>query len=246
MLRMIATKRCDTANGRARIGELMRLNSPYIKSGTITRISDADLRLMFFFYDQVLFGNWFKDNFEGDLRFSLSRRMTKSAGLTIYPKEAHGVVPGKATIEIRIGVDFLFHYDSLEGNKLVCGIETANSLGALQVVFEHEICHVIEFICFGVSNCRKDRFKSISWNLFGHTESYHDLPTPRQIASKRLGLNIGDPVSFELEGRILRGIINNISKRATVMVKDNKGSFTDEQGNRYAKYYVPLTLLNKS
>lgn len=46
-----------------------------------------------------------------------------------------------------------------------------------------------------------------------------------------------------------KNILNdNINKRATVMVNDNndnKGSFTDDKGKSYSKYYVPLSLLKK-
>jgi hypothetical protein len=79
--------------------------------------------------------------------------------------------------------------------------------------------------------------------LFGHTESYHKLPTHRQIASQKLGLDIGDTVSFIFEGKRLKGILYNINKSAIIMVPDKNGTMMDSKGNRYSKYYVPLTLL---
>lgn len=233
----------DIDKRRKNIKDLIIQQSDSIRNGNIKTITTADLKLLFQMYDQIFLGSWFKDNFKGKLKFSLSRQMTRSAGLTRCPKNIDSIKPEELIIEIKIGVDFFFEYDSIEGSKTVGGIKTSNSLEALQLVFEHELCHVIEFIHFKRSSCGKKRFKDLVNNLFGHTESCHKLPTQRQIASQKLGLNIGDTVSFTFEGRELTGLLYSIKKRATVMVRNNDGSLTDSKGNRYFKYYVPLNLL---
>jgi hypothetical protein len=233
----------EIVSKRAEISKLLIQKSANIKNGTISTISTADLKLMFELYDQIFFGSWFKHNFKGKIKFSLSRRMTKSAGLTLCPKNIDKIKPEDLIIEIKIGVDFFFQYGSIKGCNTVCGIKTKSSLEALQLVFEHELCHVIEFIHFKESNCSGDRFRAIANSLFGHTESYHKLPTYKQIAKQKFSLNIGDTVSFTFNGKRLQGILYNINKRATVMVRDKDGPFADNQGNRYSKYYVPLTLL---
>ena len=247
MIDMLKTKlhKKTIDNKRAEISKLLKLKSANITKGIISAMSIADLNLLFNLYDQVFFENWFKESFKGRIKFSLSKRMTKSAGITLCPKNIDKVKPEELVIEIRIGVDFFFHYDLVKGSKMVCGVKTNNSLEALQLVFEHELCHVLEFIHFKESNCGKDRFKTIANNMFGHTESYHKLPTYMQIANQSLGLNIGDVVSFTFEGERLSGIIYNINKRATVMVKNNNGSLVDGKGNRFIKYYVPLILLKQ-
>jgi hypothetical protein len=201
---------------------------------------------MFDLYDFVFFNYWFKKNYKGKISFTLSKRMTKSAGFTICPKNISEIKQEKLVIEIRIGVNLFFQYASLDGSKIVCGIKTNNSLEALQLVFEHELCHVIEFLNFHTSNCKGKRFKTISNTLFGHTESYHKLPTVRQIAREELGLRIGDVVAFDFKGKFIEGLIYNINKRATVIVKDKKGDFIDNKGNRYLKFYVSLDKLIKS
>lgn len=228
---------------REDVSKLLMLKSANINNGTVSNISAADLKLLFELYDEVFFENWFREEYKGKLKFSLSRRMTKSAGLTLCPKNIDKIKPEELIIEIRIGVEFFFHYDSVEESKFVGGVKTNNSLEALQLVLEHELCHVIEFIHFKKSNCKGGRFKVLANNLFGHTESYHRLPTYRQIANQKLGLNIGDAISFTFEGKRLEGILYNINKRATVMVRDKKGALADKQGIRYSKYYVPLSLL---
>lgn len=245
MLNILKMKwhKSDIDRRREEISKLFMLKSSNAKNRTISNLSTVDLELLFLLYDQVFFGNWFNESFQGKIKFSLSRRMTKSAGITLCPKNIDKIKPEELVMEIRIGVDFFFQYGLVEGNKTVCGIKTSSSLEALQLVFEHELCHVIEFIHFKKSSCRGERFKVMANNLFGHTESYHKLPTHRQIANQKLGINIGDTVSFTFEGKRLTGILYNINKRATVMVRNNKGPLVDNKGNRYTKYYVPLMLL---
>ena len=233
----------DIVKRRKNIARLLMKESENIKSGAISTVSTLDLRLLFALYDRIFLGDWFKKNFKGELKFSLSRRMTRSAGSTRCPKNIAELAPHELVLEIRIGVDFLFNYGLIEGPKPVCGVDTDTSLQALQLVFEHELCHVIEYICFHKSNCSGGRFKTIANNLYGHTASHHNLPTYKQIAKQKFVLNIGDSVSLTFKGKKLKGILHNINKRATVLVSDKTGSFTDKQGKRYAKYYVPLELL---
>lgn len=228
---------------RARIAGLLTLKSANIKNGAVGAIAADDLKLLFGLYDEIFFKNWFITNFKGRLRFSLSRRMTASAGLTLCPRNPERLRPEELVIEIRIGVDFFLHYGLIKGSKTVCGVKTSCGLEALLLVFEHELCHAAEFILFNKSSCKGKRFKAMANNLFGHTESCHKLPTHRQIARQRLGLKIGDKVSFTFEGKRLTGTVYNINKRATVMVRNDGGPLVDAAGNRYSKFYVPLMLL---
>ncbi len=248
MIELISKKQNEkrVVQKRCEIYGLLIQQSKNIKSGIIKSISTSDMKLLYELYDMVFFGNWFKDNFKGELRFSLSRRMTKSAGMTLCPKNIGKVKQEEIVIEIRMGVDFFFQYDLVEGSKTVCGIKTENSLHALQLVFEHELCHVIEFILFNFSSCSGERFGSIANNVFGHTESSHKLPTHKWIASEKLGLHIGDAVTFTFEGIKMNGIIYAINKRATVMVKNPNGVLADKNGNRYSKYYIPLNMLESA
>lgn len=225
---------------RKEVARALLLHSTGIKSGMVSSLSVEDLTLLFWLYDRIFFNNGFAEGFAGKLKFSISRRMTKSAGITLCPRRIDRIKPEELVIEIRIGVDFFLQYGMLDGSKFVCGIKTENSLEALLLVFEHELCHAVEFITFKKSSCKGKRFKTIAGNIFGHTESYHKLPTNRQIASQKLGLKLGDTVSFDFEGKRLTGILYNINKRATVMVRDRKGQLADKHGNRYSKYYVPL------
>jgi len=55
-------------------------------------------------------------------QFSLSRRMTRSAGLTLCPKNIDKIQPEELVLEIRMGVDFFFHYSLIEGSKTVYNV----------------------------------------------------------------------------------------------------------------------------
>jgi hypothetical protein len=233
----------EISRKRAAISQQLTRSSANLTTSTIKSVSTDDLQLLFDLYDRTFFNDWFRENFKGQIKFSLSRRMIKSAGLTLCPKNIDNIPPQDLVLEIRIGVDFFFNYDMIEGNKTVCGLTAASCLEALQLVFEHELCHVIEFIHFHQTNCSGRRFKDITGGLFGHTESSHKLPTNRQIASLKLGLKIGDTVTFTVDHKSLEGVIYRINKRATVLVRDPGGLYVDQKGNRYTKYYVPLPLL---
>lgn len=230
---------------RAQVAELLLLRSSHVKSPDITTIGNPDLRLLFEIYDEVFFGNWFKECFPGTLLFSFSRRMTKSAGKTYYPRDADPTQPGNLIIEVKISIDLIFAYGAVDKTNRIGGIPAQSSLEALQLVFEHELIHVIEFIHFQNSSCKQTRFKSLAFNLFSHTESYHCLPTRQEIAREKLGLTVGERVVFPLEGKMMEGQLHAIHKRGVVMVPDNKGAYADKQGQRYTKYYVPLQILKK-
>ncbi|MGI6435256.1 MAG: hypothetical protein ACOX0F_07845 [Syntrophomonadaceae bacterium] len=218
-------------------------DSPNIKSLSINRMSSSDLKLLFDLYDEIFFEQQFAKEYKGRINFSLSTRLIKAAGKTLSPKNIIQLKPENLALEIRIGTYFFFKYDEIESEKSVAGIVTSSALEALQLVFEHELCHVIELIMFKTSNCSRERFKTLARNLFGHTESTHQLPTPRHIAQQKYGFKIGHRVSFYFDNRRLEGILYRINKRATVMVQDDKGDHIDKQGNRYIKYFVPINCL---
>lgn len=228
---------------RRRVGELFIIKSPNVKNTEIKRIHSNDLRLLFGLYDEVFFDGWFKKCYQGKLKFTLSKRMTKSAGKTICPKNSDPSRPASMLIEVRISVDFIFSYGVIADKNIVAGIETSSSLEALQIIFEHELVHVIEFIHYQKSNCQQERFRTLARNLFGHTESAHRLATPQQIARAKMGFNIGDRVSFTYGNKKIDGILYRITRRATVIVSDPRGTLIDQNGNRYIKYYVPLQFL---
>lgn len=245
MLDVLKTKQplYEIENRRAIITNHLLSHSKTMKSPQLTAISTADLELLFGLYDEIFLQNWFRENYKGRMKFSLSGKMTKSAGKTLCPKSIGKIRQEDLVLEIRLGVDFFLKYGRHSHRNTVCGIETRSGLEALLLVFEHELCHVLEFLLFHKSSCKGKRFKAMANNAFGHTESYHKLPTGMQIANKVYGFKPGDTVSFDFKEKRLTGFIYNINKRATVLVPDRKGPLVDRRGKRYSKYYVPLARL---
>lgn len=228
---------------RAQITQALWQRSATVKTPGIVRLTPEDLQILYELYDALFLEGWFQRHFLGTIRFSVSSRLTKSAGKTICPKNIALLKPQEVTVEIRMGIDFFRNYDQIPDARKVSGIMTRSAVEALQIVFEHELCHVLEFLHFGRSNCGKVRFKTLARQLFGHTESYHCLPTRQRIVQEKLGFKLGDQVAFYLGDQKLRGVLYNVRKRATVMVRHKKGDFMDGKGNRYHKYYVPLKSL---
>ncbi|MBZ9688429.1 hypothetical protein G9F72_019035 [Clostridium estertheticum] len=212
--------------------------SENVNTGNIQCMSNQDIKILFHLYDEVFFNYYFRDNFKESITFSLSTRMTTAAGKTIYSRKIKLLQETEKTYEIRMGIKFFFQYYKVDRDKIVSGINTADSLEAFQVVFEHELCHLIEFHLYSESSCKKRRFKTMVNNIFAHTDVYHQLPSQKEIISLDYGFKIGQKVSFTRENKKYNGFIYKINKRATIMVKDNKGTYKDGEGTTYSKWYV--------
>lgn len=225
--------------------EFIKLSSN-ISNGKINLIGKEDLEILFDLYDKYFFYNFFKNNFRGSIIFSLSKKMSKSAGKTISLRNNFVLSEVEQRYEIRVGVNFLFQYYELKREKIVGGIKTKDSLHALLIILEHELIHFLEFYVFGKSSCKGVRFKELAKNIFGHREVYHSLPTASEITGSNFGFNVGDKVSLIYKNKINHGYIYRINKRATVMILSKTGNYIDNKGNRYEKLYIPLESLNKA
>ncbi len=230
---------------RNRIRNKFMDKSKNVTSGSIQCMSNEDLEILFHLYDEEFFMDYFSRNFKGNLKFSLSTRMTSAAGKTIYNKNIKQIQEEEENYEIRMGIKFFFQYYKVQRDKIVSGINTKDSLEAFQIVFEHELCHLMELHIYKESSCKKLRFKTMVNRIFAHTEVNHQLPTDKEIISGKYGFIIGQKVSFLIEGKKHNGFIYKINKRATVMVLDKKGTYRDRDGNKYSKWYVNFEKLEK-
>ena len=214
--------------------------SKNIKEPNFDSITKEDLKGLFYLYDQYFFEKYFKKDFKNKIKFRLSKRMTRAGGKT-SSKNNSGIY------EITLSDTLLFQtFDDVKRKISVNGIVCNNRLEAAMKILEHEMIHLLEWTTFGKTSCKGKRFKSISNNLFAHTEATHQLVTQREIAHKKMNLRIGDMVSFDYDGKKYFGEITNITKRATVVVRDKKGYFVDLGGIHYCKYYIPLKFLRKT
>jgi hypothetical protein len=210
-----------------------------IRAANFTSINSQDLAFLFDAYDPRFFDGECRRALDGRrLAFRLSTRMTKAGGKTTRFRTNSGYV----YFEIAIACGLLFDGFNYQDRMVtVCGVECNTRLEALQRIFEHELVHLIEQLCWVDSDCAAARFQTISSGHFRHQAHTHHLIT-RDERAARAGIRPGSRVGFSFEGRQLRGCVNRITKRATVLVEDAEGHpFSD--GRRYKTYYVPIPIL---
>ena len=161
--------------------------------------------------------------------------MTRAGGKTTR-FERRGGAP---RFEIAVAPSILFDgFGEDDRDVTVGGLPCRNRLEALQRIFEHELVHLAESLCWGESHCGRSRFQGIAKRLFLHRAHTHQLITRSERAA-RDGIVVGSRVAFAFRGRPLTGRVNRITKRATVLVEDARAPRWSD-GGRYARYYVPL------
>ena len=221
------------------IGRNLLSSSTYIREPNFEEIHPDDLGHLFKAYDQrFLNGLCRRALGRSDLAFRLSRRMTRAGGKTTR----YRLPTGAAAFEIAIATSILFDgFRQGDPDVTVSGLPCADRLEALQRIFEHEIVHLAEFLCWDRTNCNAPRFQDIARRLFLHRAHTHQLITRRDRAAN-LGIRVGSAVTFSYEGRRLTGRVNRITTRATVLVESPRGHRYSD-GRRYLKYYVPVPQL---
>ena len=228
-----------------RIYDTVLQESPSLDGGNFTTIHTSDLARLFDHYDTGFFQAQLRATLgRTPVRFRLSKRLTTSAGQTAYAISTHR--RGPRFYEISVSTTLLFHCFAGDDHRpiTVTGIKCHDRLEALQRVLEHELIHLIELQLWTMSRCSARRFQSMARRLFGHTTHTHALITLGERALAKFGIKPGDPVRFRFEGAQYTGIVNRITKRATVLVKDTRGRrYAD--GHRYARFYVPVEWLEK-
>jgi hypothetical protein len=215
--------------------EVLR-RSAHLHQPNFASIHRQDLEFLFEAYDVRFFAGHCRLALGGSrIHFRLSRRMTSAGGTTTRFRLANG----DPAYEIAIAASLLFDSFANGDRRItVGGVECNNRLQALQRVFEHELIHLAEQLCWQKSDCAAGRFQDIAERHFLHRTHTHSLVTRKERAAEA-GIRIGSRVSFIFEGQELNGRVNRITKRATVLVQDPGGSqFSD--GSRYKTYYVPL------
>lgn len=210
--------------------------------------SSSDLQRMAELYDELFFdGHCLAIARTYGMQFRWSKRMTSNGGKTV--RTIHFDRKQKTqrvNYEIVLSATLLFQtFSDLQRPIRVTGLVCTNRLEAMQRILEHELIHLVEMLVWDDSCCAAPRFQSIAKRLFGHTEHKHDLVTQQERARQKFNLKVGTRVNFRFEDKQLVGIINRITRRATVLVVDPKGQLFSD-GKRYRKYYVPLSHLSAS
>lgn len=236
----------DTINNkRAIIKESLFLKSININNENFEKISEKDLYILYNLYDEIFLKSWFKENFKGKIIFKLSKQLTRAAGNTTTKKNIAEIASENIEFEVKMSLNHLINFNKIDRSKYVGGIEADSILDSLMLVFEHELCHVIEFLVCKKSSCKKKPFKDLIFNLFGQTETSHKLVSANEVNAQEYGLKPGDKVNFQYNGKSINGFIQRINKRATVMCPDKHGNYIDKLGKKYKKFYATLDCLEK-
>lgn len=229
---------------RSLISNLILNSIKNISENNLENITEDHIRILFKNYDHYFFDDHLNKLFIDNLKFSLSTRMYKSAGKTIYKKIVIDDLVNEE-FEIRISTNVLRNFYKISSDKKVNGIPCTDVFTALQLIFEHELCHLIEFNIFKVSNCKGNRFKFLSYNYFGHTDIYHTLPIEANILSEKYHIKIGERICFKVDSFIYYGLIQKIGKNVTVMIEDKFGKYEDRKNNRYSKIRISIEQIIK-
>jgi hypothetical protein len=217
-------------------GEMLA-KSAYIREPNFRAIHGRDLEFLFHSYDAQFLSGRMAQALDGRrLSFRPAPRMTKAGGKTFRFQSRK---TGEVSFEIAIGTSILFNgFRESDRRATVCGLECTNRLEALARIFEHELVHLAEQLCWDYSDCAAPRFQDIASRFFLHRTHTHDLVTHRERAAS-VGIRPGARVAFTFEGVELAGRVNRITKRATVLVEHPDGlRYSD--GRRYKSYYVPI------
>ncbi len=234
---------------RERIAVRILRESAGLRDANFQTISTSDLFELYVHYDELFFDgeiNKFFERQDHQLKFRLSSRMTSTGGTTTYMRTRSPVKKNQINrnFEIAISTTLLFNTPFDSAVIKVGGVKTFHRLDALQRIFEHELVHLIEMLLWDDSSCARQRFKSIVRRYFGHLESNHQLLTPSETAQAVYGIVTGDRVSFQHQGKQMRGFVNGITRRATVLVPSRQGEvYADNR--RYRRFYVPVDRLKK-
>jgi len=218
--------------------------SENVSEGNFTKIFVEDLKFLFEQYNKDFFSRLLEELLNKEkknkLIFRLSSRMTKSGGSTSKIIKKNQIIYKITISSYLLFQSFLDIKRTIKINGIIC----KDRLEALQRIFEHELIHLLELLIKGESNCSSDSFKILAKLFFHHTDNKHELITQEERAFLRFGAEVGDKVSFEYNKKTYIGIVDRITKRATVLVKDNEDSkYANKEG--FLKFYIPISMLNK-
>lgn len=229
----------------AEIADAVLSKSKVMRNDNFQVTTDADLQRMAELYDYKFFdGHCLAIARSQGIEFRWSKRMTSNGGKTVrYVQPNRRDNTHSTRYEIVLSATLLFQtFGDLERPVRVTGLLCKNRLQAMQRILEHEMIHLVEMLVWEDSCCAATRFQTIARRMFGHTEHKHNLITQQERASEKFNVRVGSNVQFNLDGIRYTGVVNRITRRATVLVIDPRGQLYGD-GKRYRKFYVPLSHL---
>lgn len=239
------------------VREHVARHAPSLHQPNFRRIGSKDLAETMAAYNRHVFDGrlvaLINERAAAGLSFRVAPRMTRVGGHTErvrrYEKSPDGRRVASDRYEIAVSSTLLF--ESFRGDDhrpiVVCGHTCADRLAAYLRIFEHELTHLLELLTFDNSSCKQRRFHGIASGIFGHTAFVHELIRPKERAAIEHGIRVGRWVKFRHDGRELVGMVNRVTRRATVLVPDPKGQLMSD-GRKYLTWYVPpgeLTVIER-
>jgi hypothetical protein len=231
---------------RGVVREAILETSVNVRVPQFDRIGSADVAVAFHHYDSLFFDESLRLVIGSrPLLFRLSTRASQRAGSLRVTSRPQPDGTRADSFEMTVSTTPLFE-SFREGERRVTAVgqECADRLDALQRIVEHETVHLAEHLRWGATTCSGSRFQGIAASLFGHRAPRHALVTPRERAEV-LGFRPGQRVAFLFEGERRQGILNRVTKRATVLVPHPDGELLSD-GHRYQRFYVPLRFLTQA
>jgi len=206
----------------------------------------ADLRMMSELYDSIYFDSSCMALAKHyGMTYRWSGRMSRAGGKTTRTvRRGTAKRPAEVHYEITLSSSLLFQTFKDDQRPIkVCGQLCNNRIEAMQRIVEHEAIHLAEMLVWIDSDCAAGRFQAITNRLFGHTEHRHELVTQRERAAKLYDIRVGSRVYFMHNGHPVEGVVNRITRRATVLVESPEG-IVYSNNKRYLKFYVPISGLS--
>lgn len=189
---------------------------------TDIRLFPGILDNMFKLYDYYFFSNLITNSLNkmgGSTIFEFTDKMTSTGGTCSQI--------GRCQYKIKISSDRLntLTVENIS-NIHVNGITPIDKIEALQLIFEHELVHMLLQMFSLVNEMHGPFFKTITANLFGHTDFRHGITERRLIGnipsfSQRVTkdqLFVGQTVSYKSKtGEIVTGIITKLNPKRAEM-----------------------------
>lgn len=239
LLRHQAPTAAERRRRNQSIADSVFATSPYLTDPNFPKFHADDVQLLYELYDEHYFEGVLRSCLNHkQITFRLSPRMTRAGGKTTRWGDRFNRTPSRYEIAISSTL-LLESFQDPERGITVTGLECDSRLDALMRIMEHEIVHLTELLVWTDSNCSLGRFQDIASRTFGHLDHRHDLITPSEVAVTQFGIRPGVRVRFDYGGNSFEGIVNRVTKRATVLVADARGQRYSD-GKRYTKYYIPV------
>lgn len=165
--------------------EFIKTNRKYIYEQIKNKYGDnvigntEALKYIYKLYDDVFFMGWISQvmNNNTSLKFMFSKKLTSSAGMCTLRKGCFYTIKISSDIMNKIK-------QSKSKYSVTGGLKCYDHVECLQLVFEHELCHLIVFLNIKFFKSHYDKnvysahgifFKQLSSSFFGHTEVTHQL-----------------------------------------------------------------------